>query len=72
MILRKVFKTELEKVNTEDAGKGILTEDGIRLYAAGNVLVANQSAAARNSKQVPQCSQIEEALRFFKEAFTHR
>jgi len=46
------FRAELEKVNTKNAGKGILTEDEIHLNAAGNVLVANQSAAARNSKQV--------------------
>jgi lysophospholipase L1-like esterase len=58
--LRKAFKAELEKVNTKNTEKGVLTEDEIHLNAAGNVLVANQSAAAilaaaaaRNSKRVP-------------------
>lgn len=44
--LRKAFLARIAERNAEDAGKGVLTGDGVHLNAAGNRLVAEQVCAA--------------------------
>lgn len=44
--LRRAFVAHLEANNAADAGKGVLTGDGVHLNAAGNRLIAQQLCTA--------------------------